>query len=95
MATQDTQSEYKSAYEYEYRSDYLSDWDIHRNYVNLNFDAWEAMLVGQVYDSVSKSLDNSKITDSYSTTLAKERADRVIAKLPEGLTEPIGKAEYW
>lgn len=83
----------KSQYEYEYRSDFQSDWDVHRNYVNQNFDAWEAMLSGQVYDSVSKSVDGSKITDSYATTLAKERADRVIAKLPEGVTEPTGKAD--
>lgn len=83
----------KSQYEYEYKADYASDWDIHRNYINQNFDAWEAMLIGQVYDSVSKSVDGSKITDSYATTLAKERADRVIAKLPEGLTEPMGKAD--
>lgn len=83
----------KSEYEFEYKADYMSDWDVHRNYVNQNFDAWEAMLLGQVYDSVSKTVDGSKITDSYATTLAKERADRVIAKLPEGLTEPMGKAD--
>lgn len=87
------EQDYTSKYEYEYRADYFSDWDIHKNYVDQNFDAWEAMMVGQVYDSVSKSIDGSKITDSYSTTLAKERADRVIAKLPEGLTEPTGKAD--
>lgn len=86
-------NELKSQYEYEYRSDYMSDWDIHRNYVNQNFDAWEAMLMGQVYDSVSRSLDGSKITDSYATTLAKERADRVIAKMPEGVVEPAGRAD--
>lgn len=84
---------YKSQFEYQYREDYFSDWTIHRNYINQNFDAWESMLTGQVYDTVSRSIDGSKITDSYAMTLAKERADRVIAKLPEGLTEPTGKAD--
>lgn len=84
---------YKSQFEYQYREDYFSDWTIHRNYINQNFDAWESMLTGQVYDTVSRSVDGSKITDSYAMTLAKERADRVIAKLPEGLTEPAGKAD--
>lgn len=79
-------------YQYKYKADYASDWDIHRNYIQ-TFDAYEAMLLGQVYDSVSNSIDGSKITDSYSTTLAKERADRVLAKLPEGQTEPTGKAD--
>ena len=82
----------KSAYEYEYRSDYSSDWDVHRNYIN-TFDPLEAMLISQVYDSVSNSVDGSKITDSYTTTLAKERADRVAAKLPTGVTESVGKAD--
>lgn len=78
--------------EYEYKKDYVSDWDIHKQYIQ-NFDSYEAMLVGLVYDSVSKSVDSSKITDSYATTLAKERADRVMAKLPDGATEPAGKAD--
>jgi hypothetical protein len=81
-----------SPYEYEFKKDYLSDWDIHRNYIQ-TFDPLEAMLMGQVYDSVSGSVDGSKITDSYTTTLAKERADRVVAKLPEGQTEAVGKAD--
>lgn len=83
----------KEQFEYQYKKDYQEDWDIHRKYVTDNFDAWEAMLLGQVYDSVSKSIDGSKITDSYAMTLAKERADRVVAKLPEGQTLPIGKAD--
>lgn len=77
---------------YQYRKDYQSDWSIHRDYVQ-TFDAYEAMLMGQVYDSVSNSIDSSKITDSYTTTLAKERADRVMAKLPDGQTESAGKAD--
>ena len=83
----------KEQFEYQYKKDYQEDWDIHRKYVSDNFDSWEAMLLGQVYDSVSKSIDGSKITDSYAMTLAKERADRVVAKLPEGQTIPIGKAD--
>jgi hypothetical protein len=75
-----------------YKKDYESDWDIHRNYIT-RFDELEAMLLGTVYDSVSKSVDGSKITDSYATTLAKERADRVIAKLPDGVTESAGRAD--
>lgn len=79
-------------YVYQYKKDYESDWTLHRDYIQ-NFDAWEAMLLGQVYDSVSKSIKGSSITDSYTTTLAKERADRVVAKLPEGYTRPIGQAD--
>lgn len=82
----------ENPYEYEYKRDYQEDWDIHKNYIN-SFDAYEAMLLGVVYDSVSSKIDNSKITDSYATTLAKERADRVIAKLPDGVTESAGKAD--
>lgn len=85
-------SEEKSQYEFEYKSDYESDWDIHRNYIN-TFDPYEAMLVGTVYDSVSNKVDGSKITDSYAATLSRDRADRVIAKLPEGSTEAVGKAD--
>lgn len=79
-------------YEYEFKNDYTSDWDIHRAYI-ADFDAYEAMLISKVYDSVSNSVDGSKITDSYATTLAKERADRVIAKTPEGETESTGRAD--
>ena len=82
----------ETEYEYKYKKDFQEDWDIHRNYI-VNFDAYEAMLQGLVYDSVSKSVDGAKITDSYAMTLAKERADRVIAKLPEGSTESAGKAD--
>ena len=82
----------ETEYEYKYKKDFQEDWEIHRNYI-VNFDAYEAMLQGLVYDSVSKSVDGAKITDSYAMTLAKERADRVIAKLPEGSTESAGKAD--
>lgn len=82
----------KSKYECEFKKEYMDDWEIHRQYVN-TFDPLEAMLIGQVYDSVSNSVDGSKITDSYASTLAKERADRVAAKLPDGVTEAVGKAD--
>lgn len=84
--------EKKSTYESEYRKEYEADWDVHRNYIN-TFDAYEAMVLSQVYDSVTGSIDNSKVTDGYATTLAKERADRVMAKLPEGDTMCIGKSD--
>lgn len=79
-------------YPFAFKKDYESDWDLHRNYIQ-NFDSYEAMLLGQVYDTVSNSVDGSKITDSYAMTLAKERADRVIAKHPDGSTESAGKAD--
>lgn len=82
----------KSKYEFKYKADYESDWETHRQYIT-EFDSYEAMLLGQVYDSVSSTVDASKITDSYAMTLAKERADRVIAKTPEGETESIGRAD--
>ena len=93
MATETkTEQPEKDLFETEYRRDYESDKDVHKDYIT-NFDAYEAMLTSVVYDSVSGQLDHAKITDSYATTLAKERADRVIAKLPDGLTEPMGKAD--
>lgn len=79
-------------YQSKFKSDYSSDWDIHKNYIQ-SFDAYEAMLTSVVFDSVSGQVDHSKITDSYATTLAKERADRVIAKMPDGVCEPVGKAD--
>lgn len=81
-----------ASYEYKYKTDYESDWDVHKSYIQ-DFDSYEAMLMGQVYDSVSNSVDASKITDSYAMTLAKERADRVIAKTPDGETESAGRAD--
>lgn len=83
---------------YKSKNDYEEDWVIHRQYVQ-TFDPYEAMLMGNVYDTVSNSIDGSRITDSYSTTLAKERADRVMAKLPDGQTinmssADVGKAAF-
>src|SRR5574343_312831 len=92
MAEKEQKNEKAKQYESQYRKDYESDWDIHRNYIN-TFDAYESMMLSQVYDSVSGTADNSKITDSYAMTLAKERADRVIAKLPDGETKSVGRAD--
>ena len=92
MAQKDEKKLNIKDYQYQYRKEYESDYDIHRNYIN-TFDPYEAMLVGQVYDSVSGSVDGSKITDSYAMTLAKERADRVIAKTPDGETKSAGRAD--
>ena len=93
MAIDKKQKDPRAAqFEYEYEKEYNSDWDIHKDYIS-TFDPYEAMLLGQVFDSVSASVDGSKITDAYSSTLAKERADRVIAKHPDGLTMSVGKAD--
>lgn len=81
-----------SGEDYAYKEDYLSDIEIHDNYIT-DFDAYEAMLIGQVYDSVSKSVNNSSITDSYAATLAIERAARVMGKLPEGQVEAAGESD--
>lgn len=78
--------------EYHYKEDYLSDLDIHDNYIT-DFEAYEAMLQGQVYDSVSKSINKSSITDSYAATLAIERAARVMGKLPDGVTQAAAKKD--
>lgn len=77
---------------YDDKSSYSSDWDIHRKYVE-SFDDYEAMLSSEVYDSVSNSISGSKITDSYTATLAIERAARVVGKLPEGTTVSVAKAD--
>lgn len=88
MKSKDELSKYAATY----KKQYEEDWAIHRDYIQ-GFDPLEAMLLGKVYDSVSGTVDNSKITDSYAMTLAKERSDRVIAKTPEGSTESAGKAD--
>ena len=88
-----TKNDYKyTSKEVEFKQDYESDWDIHQNYI-LNFDPLEAMVIGEVYDTVSRGIDKSKITDSYTATLARDRADRVSAKLPEGETISVGLAD--
>lgn len=92
MAYKTDKNDEKSQYVTKYKADYESDWDTHRNVIQ-DYDAVEAMMLGTVYDSVSRSVDGSKITDNYAATLAKERADRVIAKLPDGETQSAGRAD--
>ncbi len=78
--------------EYQYKEDYLSDLEIHDGYI-VEFDAYEAMLTSRVYDSVSRSVTSSGITDSYAATLAMERSARVVGKLPTGQTIAAGKSD--
>jgi hypothetical protein len=78
--------------EYEYKKDYESDWDIHR-ITSTNLTPTRLCLYPKFTTQYLGSVDGSKITDSYATTLAKERADRVMAKLPEGETEATGQAD--
>lgn len=92
MSDKEDEKYEKSPNECDFKAEYESDWTIHANYIN-TFDAYEAMLIGQVYDSVSSKVDGSKITDSYASTLSRDRADRVIAKLPEGETISTGQAD--
>lgn len=82
----------KPEYEVKFKSQFESDLDVHKDYIS-QFDAYEAMLISKVYDSQSGTIDNSKITDSYTATLAKERADRVMAKLPEGETVAVASGD--
>lgn len=82
----------KSVQEYTYKSDFKNDLDTHDDYIT-EFDSYEAMLIGKVYDTQSKKINNSSITDSYSATLAIERAARVVGKLPEGQTVATGKKD--
>ena len=46
------ESEIEETNEYTFKSDYEADWDVHRSAIQ-DFDSYEAMLIGQVYDSVS------------------------------------------
>lgn len=82
----------KDTVSYDHKKDFATDLEAHDNYVT-DFDAYEAMLVGQVYDSVSKSVNKSSITDSYAATLAMERAARVMGKLPDGMVEAVAKRD--
>lgn len=92
MADSTQVTETPPKFETEFKSDYTSDWDIHRRYI-ISFDPYEAILLSQVYDAVSNSIDGGKITDSYLATLAIDRAARVMGKLPDGNTEPTAKAD--
>lgn len=85
-------TETNSQYEYKFKKDYEADLETHDNYI-ADFDAYEAMLIGQVYDSTSKTVNKSSITDSYASTLAIERSARVVGKLPDGKFEPAAKKD--
>src|SRR5258708_29749634 len=71
------------------REDYIFDVTAHDQYV-LEFDAYEAMLMSMVYDSVSRET-RSGITDGMTTTLAVEAAYRVVGQLPSGEVKAAGK----
>ena len=78
--------------ENEYQKDFKKDLAAHDRYI-VEFDSYEAMLIGQVYDSVSRSVDRASITDSYAATLAMERSARVMGKLPDGNVEAAAKKD--
>ena len=67
----ETITEKKGETIYELKSQFADDLEAHDNYIT-DFDAYEAMLIGEVWDSVSKSVKKSSITDSYAATLAIE-----------------------
>jgi hypothetical protein len=77
--------------EYLLKRDFQEDLEAH-DYYTTDFDAYEAMLVSKVYDSVSKKTTNS-ITDGQSATLAIERAARVVGQLPTGQVKAAGKRD--
>lgn len=88
----ETITEKKGETIYDLKGQFADDLEAHDNYIT-EFDAYEAMLIGEVYDSVSKSVKKSSITDSYAATLAIERAARVMGKLPDGQVEAIAKRD--
>jgi hypothetical protein len=92
MKKEKTETVEKNTVSYDYKKDFKADLEAHDDYVT-DFDAYEAMLIGQVYDSVSKSVNKSSITDSYAATLAIERAARVMGKLPDGVVEAVAKRD--
>jgi hypothetical protein len=73
------------------KRDFQEDLSAHDDYI-VDFDAYEAMLLSKVYDSVSKKTTNS-ITDGESATLAIERAARVVGQLPTGQVKAAGKKD--
>jgi predicted nucleic acid-binding protein len=77
--------------EYLLARDFQEDLDAHDFYIT-DFDAYEAMLISKVYDSVSKKTNNA-ITDGESATLAIERAARVVGQLPSGQMKAAGKKD--
>lgn len=78
--------------EYRFKKEFEEDLEAHDNYIT-DFDAYESMLIGQVYDSVSRSVNRASITDSYAATLAIERASRVMGKMPDGEVQASAKKD--
>lgn len=74
-----------------YARDYREDLDSHDD-ATLNFDAYEAMHMGQTYDANSKETTNG-LTDSKTSTIYLERAARVAGQLPEGEIKAFGKKD--
>jgi hypothetical protein len=72
-------------------SDFSSDLENHDNYIK-DFDAYEAMLLGVTYDSVSRQTKNG-LTDSATSTIYLERAARVVSQLPTGNITAAGKKD--
>ena len=72
--------------------DYREDLDAHDAAI-VDFDAYEAMHMGKVFDSVSRTTSNG-LTDSMTSTIYLERAARVAGKLPEGEMKAFGKKDY-
>jgi hypothetical protein len=77
--------------EYLLARDFQEDLQAHDYYIT-DFDAYEAMLISKVYDSVSKKTTNA-ITDGESATLAIERSARVVGQLPSGQMKAAGKKD--
>lgn len=73
------------------RRDFRYDLLAHDNYIQ-NFDAYEAMLISQPYDSVSKKVQNG-LSDGRTTTIYQERAARVVGQLPTGNVMAAGKKD--
>lgn len=80
-----------SEYFEQVRSNFRYDLLAHDNYIQ-NFDAYEAMLISQPYDSVSKKIQNG-LSDGRTTTIYQERAARVVGQLPTGNMKAAGKKD--
>lgn len=73
------------------RNNFRYDLLAHDNYIQ-NFDSYEAMLISQPYDSVSKKIQTG-ISDGATTTIYQERAARVCGQLPTGDMKAAGKKD--
>lgn len=84
--SQSNTDDYRNVY-----GDFKHDLDAHDNYIT-DFDAYEAMLMGRTYDSVSRQTKNG-LTDSSTATIYLERAARVVSQLPTGDITAAGKKD--